>query len=131
SGADLIFSGGEDFLLPEGTKGKHSAEGKRTDGLNLIDWAEQNGYKVVYNREEMFNTSYDEKKILGVFAARSTFNDKTEEDLKTAGLPNFYPSAPTVDEMTKFAVEFLSRKGQFFLVVEVEGTDNFGNKNNA
>lgn len=131
SGADLIFSGGEDFLLPEGTTGRHSAEGKRTDGLNLINWAEQNGYKVVYTREELLNASYDENKILGVFAARSTFNDKTEEDLKAAGLPNFHPSAPTVDEMTKFAVEFLSRKGQFFLVVEEEGTDNFGNKNNA
>jgi alkaline phosphatase len=33
--------------------------------------------------------------------------------------------------MTRFALEFLSRKGQFFLVVEEEGTDNFGNKNNA
>ena len=131
SGADLIFSGGENFLLPEGTKGRHSAEGKRTDGLNLIDWAKQNGYKVVYTREELFNASYDEKKILGVFAARSTFNDRTEEDLIAAGLSNFSPVAPTVDEMTKFALEFLSRKGQFFLVVEEEGTDNLGNKNNA
>lgn len=131
SGTDLIFSGGEDFLIPEGTKGRHSAEGKRIDGLNLIEWAEQNEYTVVYTREELFKASYDEKKILGVFAARSTFNDKTEEDLTAAGLPNFYPPAPTLDEMIRFALEFLSRKGQFFLVVEEEGTDNFGNKNNA
>lgn len=131
SGTDLIFSGGEDFLIPEGTKGRHSIEGKRTDGLNLIEWAEQNEYTVVYTREELFKASYDEKKILGVFAARSTFNDKTEEDLIAAGRPNFYPQAPTVDEMTRFALEFLSRKGQFFLVVEEEGTDNLGNKNNA
>jgi alkaline phosphatase len=33
--------------------------------------------------------------------------------------------------MTKFALEFLSSKGQFFLVVEEEGSDNFGNRNNA
>jgi len=131
SGAELIFSGGEDFLIPDGTKGRHSAIGKRTDGLNLIEWAKQNGYTVVYSREELLKTSYDVKKILGVFAARSTFNDRTEEELKTAGLPNFHPAAPTVDEMTKFALEFLSRKGQFFLVVEEEGTDNFGNRNNA
>lgn len=131
SEADLIFSGGEDFLIPAGTKGRHSPEGKRTDGLNLIEWAKQNGYTVVYNREELLKTSYDVKKILGVFAARSTFNDRTEEELKAAGLPNFHPVAPTVDEMTKFALEFLSRKGQFFLVVEEEGTDNFGNRNNA
>jgi alkaline phosphatase len=131
SGADLIFCGGEDFLLPDGTKGRHTQNGKRTDGLNLIDWAESNGYKIVYTKEDLFNTSYDEKKILGIFASRSTFNDRTEEELKEKGLPNFNPAAPTVAEMTKFALEFLSRKGQLFLVVEEEGTDNFGNRNNA
>lgn len=131
SGADLIFSGGEDFLLPEGTKGRFSSDGKRKDGLNLIEWAIKNNYTVVYTKDELLKTSYNKKKILGVFAERSTFNDKTEEDLKAAGLPNFSPTAPTVDEMTKFALEFLSSKGRFFLVVEEEGTDNFGNRNNA
>lgn len=131
SGADLIFSGGEDFLLPEGTKGRHSQSGKRKDGLNLIEWATSKGYKVVYTKDELLNTSFDEKKILGVFAARSTFNDRTEEELREKDLPNYNPTAPTVAEMTKFALQFLSRKGQFFLVVEEEGTDNFGNRNNA
>ncbi|QQS36656.1 MAG: alkaline phosphatase [Ignavibacteriales bacterium] len=131
SGADLIFSGGEDFLLPEGVGGRYSTGGKRTDGLNLIEWAKQNGYKVIYSKDELMKTTYDEKKVLGVFAARHTFNDRTEEDLKAAGLKNFSPEAPTVNEMTKFALEFLSRKGKFFLVVEEEGTDNLGNKNNA
>ncbi len=131
SGVDLILCGGEDFLLPEGTKGRFSENGKRKDGLNLIEWAEKNGYKVVYTRDELLNTSFNEKKILGVFAARSTFNDRTEEELKEKRLPNFNPTAPTVAEMTKFAIEFLSQKGQFFLIVEEEGTDNFGNRNNA
>lgn len=131
SGADLIFSGGEDFLIPEGTAGRFSSTGKRTDGLNLIDLAKQNGYKVVYTKEELAATSPDEKKILGVFAARHTFNDKTEEELKELGLTNWVDTAPSVAEMTNFALKFLSRKGQFFLVVEEEGTDNFGNKNNA
>lgn len=131
SGVDLILSGGEDWMLPEGTKGRFIESGKRKDGLNLIEWAKQNGYKIVYTKEEMFNISHGENKILGVFAAINTFNDRTEEDLKAAGLPNFSPTAPTVDEMTKFALEFLSSKGQFFLVVEEEGTDNFGNRNNA
>lgn len=131
SGTDLIFAGGEDFLLPEGTKGRFSENGKRTDGLNLIEWAKEKGYKIIYTKEEMLATSPDEKKIFGVFAARNTFNDKTEEDLKSLGLKNWSETAPSVAEMTKFAIEFLSRKGQFFLVVEEEGTDNFGNKNNA
>ncbi|MBE0551627.1 MAG: alkaline phosphatase [Ignavibacterium sp.] len=131
SGVDLIFSGGEDFLLPEGTKGRFSSNGKRKDGLNLIEWAAKEGYKIIYTKEELAKTSPDEKKILGVFAARSTFNDKTEEVLDSLGLVNWSETAPSVDEMTDFALKFLSKKGQFFLVVEEEGTDNFGNKNNA
>ncbi|MCS7053945.1 MAG: alkaline phosphatase [Ignavibacterium sp.] len=132
SGAHLIFSGGEDFLIPEGTKGRHSLNGKRKDNLNLIEWAKANGYEVVYTKEELLKLSPKKvDKILGVFAARSTFNDETEEELKSKGLPNYYPPAPTLSEMTKFALEFLAAKGQFLLVVEEEGTDNFGNRNNA
>lgn len=132
SGADLIFSGGEDFLLPEGVKGFYSANGKRKDNLNLIKWAEENGYKVIYTREELSNFNFDNhKKVLGVFATRNTFNDETEEFLIENNLSNYLPTAPTLAEMTDFALRFLSRKGQFFLVVEEEGTDNFGNSNNA
>lgn len=132
SGADLIFSGGEDFLLPKGTKGFYSTSGKRNDNLNLIKWAEENGYKVIYTKEELLNFNFDEnKKVLGIFAARDTYNDETEEFLIENNLPNYLSTAPTLAEMTKFAIKFLSRKGQFFLVVEEEGTDNFGNSNNA
>ena len=131
SGADLIFSGGEDFLIPEGTVGRFSTNGKRKDGLNLIDWAIKNGYKVVYTKEELADVSPNEKKILGAFASRSTFNDKTEEVLDSLGLPNWVDTAPSLAEMTDFALKFFSSKGQFFLVVEEEGIDNFGNRNNA
>ena len=131
SGADLIFSGGEDFLIPKGTTGRFSKSGKRKDGLNLIDWAKHNGYTVVYTKDELASTSPDVTKILGVFASRSTFNDKTEEVLDSLGLPNWSETAPSVAEMTDFALKFFSDKGQFFLVVEEEGTDNFGNRNNA
>ena len=130
SGVDLIFSGGEEWMLPEGVQGRF-CDGKRTDGLNLIEWAEENHYKVIYTKEELLNTSINEKKILGVFAAIHTFNDKKEEDLLAAGLANYSETAPRLDEMVKFALQFLSGKGQFFLVAEEEGTDNFGNKNNA
>jgi alkaline phosphatase len=131
SGADLIFAGGEDFLIPDGTKGRFSTNGKRKDGLNLIDWAKQNGYKVIYTKDELASTSPDVKRILGVFASRSTFNDKTEEELDSLGLKNWNVTAPSVAEMTEYALKFFENKGQFFLVVEEEGTDNFGNHNNA
>jgi len=130
SGVDLIFSGGEEWMLPEGINGVHGA-GKRTDGMNLIEEAVKRGYKVIYTRDELNSLSPDEKKVLGVFASVSTYNDKTEEDQKKLNLPDYIPSAPRVNEMTAYALKFFRNKGQFFLVIEEEGTDNFGNKNNA
>ncbi|PKL88927.1 MAG: alkaline phosphatase [Ignavibacteriae bacterium HGW-Ignavibacteriae-2] len=131
SGVDLIMSGGEEWMLPEGVYGRHGY-GKRTDGLNLIHIARDKGYEVVYTLEEMKNIPFDTKKLLGVFALSATFNDKTEEELKKLGLPNYNPEAPTIAEMTETAIRVLKNTGkQFFLVVEEEGTDNFPNHNNA
>ncbi|NNG27398.1 MAG: alkaline phosphatase [Ignavibacteriaceae bacterium] len=131
SSADLILSGGEQLLIPEGVEGIHGP-GKRKDGLDLIEGAKQNGYYVVYNKEELLNLPADAEKVLGVFAFHHTFNDKSEEQLKSLGLPNYKTTAPTLAEMTDAAINFLSKKGgNFFLVIEEEGTDNFGNSNNA
>ncbi len=132
SRADVIMSGGEEWLIPVGVKGKHCKEGKRTDGKNLIKLAKQNGYTIVYTLEELLQIPDDTEKLLGVFAEDHTFNDKTEEDLAKLNLPLYQPWAPTLAEMTEAAIKILSRNNsQFFLVVEEEGTDNFGNKNNA
>jgi alkaline phosphatase len=130
SDADVILSGGEEMMLPEGVQGRHGS-GKRTDGLNLVEAAIQNGYTVVYDRDELLSIPDTTTRLLGIFASGHTFNDKTEEELIERGLPNYSESAPTVAEMTNAAIQILSRKGQFFLVVEEEGTDNFANKNNA
>jgi alkaline phosphatase len=131
SGADLIFSGGEEILLPDGLQGKFGM-GKREDGLNLIERAKELGYYVIYNKEELFNMSINFEKILGVFAARHTFNDKSEEELIELGLSNYSETAPTLAEMTEFALRFFSKEdANFLLVIEEEGTDNFGNANNA
>ncbi len=131
SGANLIFSGGESILLPEGIQGKFGI-GKRKDGLNLIQTAQENGYYIIYTEEDLLSAPKDVEKILGVFAERHTFNDKSEEELLKLGLSNYSDSAPTLAEMTEFAIQFLSRKNKnFLLVIEEEGTDNFGNANNA
>lgn len=132
SGVDIIMCGGEDWLIPEGTKGFHCTNGRRTDGVNLIDEAIKSGYTVVYNKEQLKNIDLKVEKLLGVFAEVHTFNDKTEEDQIKLNLENFNPNAPTIAEMTDAAIRILSKNNrQFFLVVEEEGTDNFGNKNNA
>ncbi|MCP4580404.1 MAG: alkaline phosphatase [candidate division Zixibacteria bacterium] len=132
SGVDIIFAGGEKYLLPKGVIGHHGKDGKRKDGKNLIKQAEQLGYTIVYNRDELLALPSDVDKALGVFASKHTFNDKSEEKLKQANLPLYNQSAPTLAEMTETALRILEYKNrQFFMVVEEEGSDNFGNSNNA
>lgn len=131
SGAHVILSGGEKWLLPKGVKGRHG-EGERTDGRNLIAEAQARGYAVVYNRSELGALPKSTRRVLGVFAHHHTFHDQPEEQLGTAGLPLYVQDAPTVGEMTKAALAILSRHGKrFLLVVEEEGSDNFSNVNNA
>lgn len=131
SGVDVIMYGGEEWLLPKGVKGFH-CEGKRTDGLNLIEEAKKLGYKIVYNRNQLLNIEPDVNKLLGIFSEGHTFNDKTEEDQQKENLKNYKANTPTLAEMTEIAIKILSKNNQqFMLVVEEEGTDNFGNKNNA
>ena len=131
SGADVLLGGGERYFLPRGEEGVHGP-GERTDGRNLIEEARGRGYSVVRTREELRNLPRDTQRVLGLFAHEHTFNDQTEEELDEAGLPLYDPQAPSVAEMTSAALRVLDRKGRrFLLVVEEEGTDNFGNKNNA
>jgi alkaline phosphatase len=132
SGVELILSGGEKILLPKEVIGYHGVAGVRQDGRNLIEYARNLGYHVVYTREQMNGLPPGTDRILGVFSANHTFNDKTEENLQKNNLPHYVPSAPTVAEMTAFALSFFEKKKKpFFIVVEEEGTDNFANKNNA
>ena len=132
SGAHIILSGGEQWLLPHGAKGTHG-EGKRSDGKNLIDEAKANGYTIVYNAQELAaidpNTT---PKLLGVFAHHHTFYDAPMKTLQRKGLPLFNTSAPTIAEMTSKALAILRahHADNFLLITEEEGTDNFGNKGN-
>ncbi|MEO0453320.1 MAG: alkaline phosphatase [Verrucomicrobiota bacterium] len=132
SGADIILGGGEVLFLPEGIIGKHGEPGVRQDGRNLIQEAQKAGYQVVYTTEELQNLSSDTSKVLGLFAAEDTYNDESEEDLKAKNLTPYLPEAPDIALMTKHALRLFSASGkQFFLMIEEEGTDNFGNINNA
>ncbi len=131
SGAHVILSGGERWLLPKGVEGRHG-EGQRTDGKDLIAEARTRGYAVVFNRAELAALPEDTRRVLGVFAHHHSFHDETEESLRDKGLPLYAADAPTIGEMTAAALAVLSRQGQHFLLVaEEEGTDNFGNVNNA
>ena len=132
SGFPVIMAGGERFLLPEGADGRHGP-GQREDGLNLIERAEELGYTVVYDREELMaldTGSVD--MVLGVFAHNHTFNDQEFERNAIDGLPTYWPDAPSIAEMTEVALAIISRdEDGFFAVIEEEGTDNIANNMNA
>jgi alkaline phosphatase len=132
SDVDIILSGGERLLLPEGVVGRHGEAGRRRDGRNLIEEAAGLGYTVVYTRDELLDLPDTVARVLGVFAAKHTFNDETEEILVEAGLPLYKPDAPTLAEMTRKALDILATHDRpFLMVVEEEGSDNFANDNNA
>ena len=127
----ILLGGGEKYLLPKGVKGRFGG-GVRTDSKNLIKQAKEQGYLVIYTLEELKNIPKSAEKVLGVFAYENTYNDKTEEVLKQKKLSPYDKQAPTIAQMSKYALEFLTRSDKkFFLVVEEEGTDNFSNLNNA
>jgi len=132
SEADIIFAGGEIFLVPEGEIGYHGEPGIRKDNRNLLKEAEELGYKVIFSRDEMLELPSETEKVLGIFAAKNTFNDLEEEKLKDLGLSNYNDSAPTLLQMTEVALRILKAKNRdFFIVIEEEGSDNFSNHNNT
>lgn len=132
SGTDIILAGGEFLMLPEGVRGRHGYPGARHDSLNLVERARELGYRVVHTRDELMALPDTTSKVLGLFAAAHTFNDRPEEILADLGLPLYMPLAPTVAEMTEKALRMLAtRDSRFMMVVEEEGSDNFANANNA
>ncbi len=131
SGAEVILGGGEKYFLPEGAEGVYGP-GARKDGRDLIEEARDRGYTVVRTRAELLVLPDTVTKVLGLFAAYHTFNDRPEERLLEDGLVAWPDDVPTMAEMTQSALDILSRSGRrFFLTAEEEGTDNMANANNA
>lgn len=161
SGVDVILGGGLVNYLPVGTQPPAGAPYVRTAAeldaistdvsqrprINLIERAQALGYTVVYTEEQLnaavANPSIT--KVLGIFAAEDTFNDNirvggrnltgVEENLNANSAPAYVPTAPTVGEMLRAAQVIMERNPKFsngsLTVLEEEGTDNFGNINNA
>jgi len=129
SGVDIILSGGEQHMLPEGVMGRHG-NGKRKDHKNLITEAQKAGYIVVYNSEELARAAQQKpQKLLGVFASNHSFNDLPELELKQKNLPRYSATAPTIARMIENSLEIV--KGHDFLMIaEEEATDNFANVGN-
>jgi glycerophosphoryl diester phosphodiesterase len=150
SGVDFIMGGGELHMLPVGSDGFHGSatelDALSTNSLarpseNLIELAKSKGYTVVYTRDQLFelmNSATPPSKVLGVFAAGHTFNDRPEEVLKLGqedATPLYVPTAPSVAEMLQVTQKLAEQHPNFdrgsLTIIEEEGSDNFANNNNA
>ncbi len=130
-GPDVMLGGGEQHFLPAGVTGRFGA-GVRTDGRNLIEEARRAGYTVVYTRDELKQAASGSTKLLGLFAADTTFLDESEEQKAADKTPYYVETAPTIGEMVEASLQILSRnQSGFLLVAEEEGSDNYAGKNNA
>ncbi len=107
NGLDVVLGGGNQFFTSE-------AGGKRADGKDLRETIASLGYDYVTTREEMLNSSA--KKIWGAFAEADLMY---EVDRIATG-----SQEPTLAEMTKKAIEILSKdRDGFFLMVEGSKVD--------
>ena len=102
-GLDVVFGGGKRHLLPK------EAGGRRTDGQNLLSRLEYWGYRLVENREELMQVRTG--RVFGMFAA-----GHMDPEIDR---PHQNPGQPTLEEMTRKAIELLAQDEEgFFLMVE-------------
>jgi len=113
STVEVLMGAGTGFFLP---KGQDSEGGQRTDGRNLIEEWEEDGYTYVDSANELENAEVilDEgDRLLGLFGGLYNMNyDLDRQQDKNIGVP-------TLAEMTEKAIEVLSQdEDGFFLMVE-------------
>jgi alkaline phosphatase len=100
---DVVLGGGKGLLLPKGTNGN------RKDAEDLTLELKGMGYKIVEDRTEMMEI--EEGPVFGMFA----FGHMDAE----IDRPRLHPDQPTLEEMTRKAIELLCRDPDgFFLMVE-------------
>ncbi|MFT4294844.1 MAG: alkaline phosphatase [Micropruina sp.] len=128
---DVVLGGGEDWWYPAGNPGAWpdnpptdpTEQSKGTKG-NLVDRAQQLGYKYVRNEAELKKVKRG--KVLGLFANEEMFEYHNE------GEGDLYDPSVRLPVMTKKAIDLLSRdRDGFFLFVEEEGIDEMAHHGNA
>lgn len=115
-GIDVLLGGGEDDFTLGTDNGCGSQPGHRGDA-NLVNNAIQAGYVYVCTAEMLAGLDLDAApKLLGLFA---------DDDMP-------FPAEPTLAEMTRAAIQVLSRNPNgFFLMVEGGQIDHFSHDNQA
>lgn len=135
TGVDVILGGGEDWWRPAATRGSCPAgatavpvAGPVRDSAerhgNLVARARGLGYGYVRSADELRRCRAP--KLLGLFDRQELFR-QAEEGPQAA-----YEPAVSLEEMTRRAIEILSRNPDgFFLMVEEAAIDRMGHYHNA
>ena len=122
SGAEVILGGGSAYFYPQSTKGS-----KRKDEKNVIAAFKEKGYQLAFTKQELLSAanSKDTKKLFGVFHPDNMDGSLDRLYLRKNTVEQ-YPNQPDLTEMTKSAIEVLSRNPNgFFLMVEAALIDKF------
>ncbi len=110
--ADVIMGGGSRHFLPQSVPGS-----KRKDERNLVDEFKAKGYVFAGDKTELEAANGD--KILGLFALDNLNVYLDREILKDPEVLGNFKNQPTLMDMTKKALEVLSKnENGFFLMVE-------------
>lgn len=112
----VIMGGGRSKFLPTSATDEENQKGTRTDGLNLIDvWKGGEGVRsYAWNKEQMLAINANETDyVLGLFEGSHMLYHLEAVDKKVEDIE------PTLEEMTRKAIEVLSKnENGFFLFVE-------------
>ena len=122
SGAEVILGGGSAYFYPQSTKGS-----KRKDEKNLIENFKAGGYQLAFTKQELLSAAENKntKKLFGVFHP-DNMDGSLDRLYLGKNTVQQYPNQPDLTEMTKSAIEVLSRNPNgFFLMVEAALIDKF------
>jgi len=122
SGTEVILGGGSAYFYPQSVKGS-----KRKDEKNLVESFKADGYQLAFTKQELIAAADNKntKKLFGVFHPDNMDGSLDRLYLRKNTVEQ-YPNQPDLTEMTKSAIEVLSRNPSgFFLMVEAALIDKF------
>ncbi|MGI2033037.1 alkaline phosphatase [Rhizobium panacihumi] len=116
---EVVLGGGSAYFLPQSTAGS-----KRKDDKDFVKLFQDAGYKLATSKGELETASgANDGKILGLFHTGNLDTTLDREFLKKGTVGKF-PEQPGLVEMTKVALDTLSKNPEgFFLMVEAANVD--------
>ncbi|MGX1097768.1 alkaline phosphatase [Amorphus sp. MBR-141] len=120
---DFAMGGGRGYFLPSDATDEEGKGGKRKDGKNLVQAAQDAGIQYAWNTETVDALDLDGK--TPVLALLESSHMKYEIDRTEA-------DEPSLTEMTKAAIEYLSKnEGGYYLEIESGRVDHANHDGNV